>query len=251
MKFVFLDLEAIPETKEIVSVGACYDDKEFYFLVKPTDVNMLNEHVSKLTGLTKEDLSKAPELKDVLDSLFSWLPEEYRVYVYGKFDRPLLKKARENSKDERLDFFVSNTFDVAPDLTKLLVGDTFPNALKKLAQKTGYDKEQNHNALDDAKMLRYVFEYCQSMNDFDLTLTYFTNRFMFTKQNLEKGYKSKYKKEFEKYNEFVETNNVREFLRNANFVGPESSAVMTLLTNLRGEKPVTKPKALLKDYLGW
>ena len=61
MTYVFMDLEAVPEKNQMISIGATYENKIFYSLSKtdnPEDLTIQIEELTKITEQTKEGNDK-------------------------------------------------------------------------------------------------------------------------------------------------------------------------------------------------
>ena len=126
MKY-FIDFEAMQFSNYIISVGCVREDgKEFYSLVHtPENTNKnVSKFITDLTGITTEMVEAAPS------------PEE----VFNKF----------------FDFCFEDCVKVHFGLIKLI------NLAKVCEYFRGEEIVQTHNSLDDAKMLKEVYEGCKN-----------------------------------------------------------------------------------------
>lgn len=166
----FLDFEGTQFEKRIISIGVVAEDgHNFYSIVKPRSKYKITSLIEELTGLTKEDIESAPSIEEVLNDLYDWILEREESidevwkpewYCWG---------------DEDISF-IQNTFRDIVDYptARLVLGDMagglvnycnkFCNmygikqrALIKVAKSFDHTKEQDHNALSDAELLRFVF----------------------------------------------------------------------------------------------
>jgi inhibitor of KinA sporulation pathway (predicted exonuclease) len=166
MKY-FIDFEATQYNHEIISVGCIREDgKTFYSLVKPKKLNSLTKFITELTGITKEMLQEEEQSDEVFSKFYDWLVEDsgyLEFYCYGNCDIDFLKK---NLKDRTstfksqaaLSLMAMNLVDYS-EIVKKHFGLIKCIALKKVADYFGL--EENiivHNALDDAIMLKKVFD---------------------------------------------------------------------------------------------
>lgn len=166
----FIDFEAAQFTNEIISIGCINENGDtFYSLVKPE--GKITKFITDLTGITNEMLVDAALPNEVFSDLFDWCmrksPNEQNVfYCYGNTDVQFLKANIKRSTNFKagamLSYIKSSLTDYAPKV-KVHYGLIKPINLGKIANYIrGSEIEQNHNALDDACLLKYVFEKVES-----------------------------------------------------------------------------------------
>lgn len=166
----FIDFEAAQFTNEIISIGCINENGDtFYSLVKPE--GKITKFITDLTGITNEMLVDAALPNEVFSDLFDWCmrksPNEQNVfYCYGNTDVQFLKANIKRSTNFKagamLSYIKSNLTDYAPKV-KVHYGLIKPINLGKIANYIrGNEIKQNHNALDDACLLKYVFEKVES-----------------------------------------------------------------------------------------
>ena len=76
MKY-FIDFEASQFAEEIISVGCVDEDgRSFYSLVRPRKPRKVTDFITKLTGITRDEILNAPTADEVFTSFFEWLGKE-------------------------------------------------------------------------------------------------------------------------------------------------------------------------------
>lgn len=164
MKY-FIDFEATQYSNEIISIGCIRENgEEFYSLVNPG--KKITPFITNLTGITNEMLINAPSPEVVFKDFFNWCAEYEEdlpvFYCYGNCDINFVRKNFNNSKNFKaksiLGYIYSGLFDYEPAVRKHF-GLIQAVSLSKVAS---YYQEaevtQTHNALEDAKMLKFVYE---------------------------------------------------------------------------------------------
>lgn len=175
MKY-FIDFEAMQFSNYIISVGCVREDGDtFYSLVKPAskEHKKVSKFISELTGITNDMLADAPEADEVFEKLFSWVElqslasgEAPEFYCYGNCDTDFIL-ANLNKSDHFfakmiLSYMYANMKDYAPAV-KAHFGLVKLIGLAKVADYyRGEEVKQDHNALADAQLLKYVYEQVHS-----------------------------------------------------------------------------------------
>lgn len=163
----FIDFEANQFTNEIISIGCVAENgATFYALVKPISKKKPSKFITELTGITKEMLAHADTADKVFKNFYLWRKRfssiDNKYYVYGNCDAEFcyktLRKMEDVSAKKTLLNIVNNTIDFCDELNKRyqLPASIGLNKLYELC--IGASHEQIHNALDDAKMLKYIYE---------------------------------------------------------------------------------------------
>lgn len=162
----FIDFEATQFSNEIISIG-CIDDKgnKFYSLVKPK--KKVTQFITDLTGITQGMVEDAEDPETVFSKFYDWCiaeaeDEKIRFYCYGNADVKFLKNHLRSTKSFKagaiLSYVIMNLIDYAP-IVKNHYGLCKMINLGKIANHIrGYEVIQNHDALDDAVLLKYVFD---------------------------------------------------------------------------------------------
>lgn len=172
MKY-FIDFEASQYTQEIISIGCVSETGEtFYSLVNTK--HPVGKFVSSLTGLNQNDVRTAPIPDVVFTAFYQWInktnPSKRPVsfICYGNADTGFALNTLKHIKlsyDAQciLSLIALNLTDYS-ETVKQAFGLTKHISLIKVAQyySNNADLVQTHNALDDAKMLKYVYDSLQN-----------------------------------------------------------------------------------------
>ena len=178
MKY-YIDFEASEAEKTIISIGAiCDDGRQFYSLVFSEDP--ITPRIEEITGISQEDVDNAPSSAEVFEQFYDWcnidndLPEFINYgtgdldFVYSNF-----MNATSFKEAAMLSYLYMNMYDCSEDLRKFFyVNKTI--SLEKLGKYFDKDMgDQNHNALDDAKLLKMVYDKMKTGDrNFDAFLEY-------------------------------------------------------------------------------
>ena len=167
MKY-YIDFEATQYTQQIMEIG-CVDEngREFHGLIRHKKVG---KFVEALTGLTPEKLMKAPEADDTLKSFFKWVLESpdqsaAQFYCYGDSDFGFVKNTKKRAYTQKsqmiLDFIAGNIYDISSQVREYF-GIVKNVALIKVANYFDASLTQDHNALHDARLLKFI---CEKMKE--------------------------------------------------------------------------------------
>lgn len=163
----FIDFEATQFSGEIISVGCIREDGEtFYALVTPVE-GKITPFITNLTGITKEMLDTAFSAEQVFESFYDWAFSNPEVipnfYVWGNSDYSFIQHTchKTNSLKARmaLGYIAGSMKNYAKVCKKHLKWVTDNHSLVKTLQKFNPEAEQNHNALDDAVMLKQIYDF--------------------------------------------------------------------------------------------
>lgn len=125
MNYLVIDLEMCnvpkhyrssryPYNNEIIQIGAVLLDENFEIIesmnqyVKPV-YGVLDYFISSFTGIEKQEVKNAPELKEVLLQMMDWLGErEYQIFQWSNTDYYQLKHevCSKNLLDEKIERFM-------------------------------------------------------------------------------------------------------------------------------------------------
>lgn len=162
----YIDVEATQPNNEIISIGVVNDaGKCFYSLVRPT-LSELSPQVTKLTHITEDMLAAAPTLDDVMAQLYNWLCGQNVNYINDHFysygeDILFFKASLSAIKTEYAFTIMASIMAKLEDASKK-VFECFHGSVS-LINAFNYIKslesEQQHNALEDAYMLKIVYNY--------------------------------------------------------------------------------------------
>lgn len=168
----YIDFEAngVTQTKEIISIGAVAENGEkFYSLVRPHA--KLDHKIKELTGIPQEEADVAPSIEEVMDSFLDWLFVKVgckpwpKFYVFGHCDRDFVNGSIAVTDcpvtKERLAALRDNIEDTSKRIAKKFNRGTIGlrSAYLTMQLSSGEPIEQRHNALEDAEMLKYVWEH--------------------------------------------------------------------------------------------
>ena len=154
MEYVALDLETTgldPERDRVIEVGAVAFDGE---RVLDTLERLANpgrsvpDAILKLTGITRDDLARAPSSSDALEELSRFLGERQPVGHGARLDVDVLTAAGLWPDGEE----ILDTLDVA----RILLPQSTSHSLPALASELGLDQPRPHRALDDADATRQL-----------------------------------------------------------------------------------------------
>ena len=198
MTYVFMDLEAVPEKNQMISFGATYEDKTFYSLSKTDNLEDLTIQIEQLTKITQKDLEMAPSVNEVIENFINWLPSEYKILVYGNYDREIMRSNLVRSGNDKVRDILQNMIDVSKISTKVTFGTKKVMGLLKVAQTLNIADSQNHNALDDAILLKKVFVFYQKKSEQELIRSYFTGRYNDLKHQYNSGVNNTFSNVFKK-----------------------------------------------------
>lgn len=167
----YLDFEATQFSNRIISIGCATDNNVyFYSLVKPEGKKKVGKLVAAMTNIKDEDLIEAPSADEVFIDFWNWVVDLYcknpteepiRFYTYGSNDKDFLDTTIRHMKYPPAALMARGIKDSIVDYSKVVtekLGATV--ALCKVYKfLTKSEEEQRHNALEDARMLRYVAEH--------------------------------------------------------------------------------------------
>lgn len=165
MKF-FIDFEATQFSGHIIQIGCVNENgQQFKKLVKPPAGEKITEFITNLTGITNEMLEDAPSIDEAFIDLMNFIgtnsdnnPPQY--FCYGDTDVGFVKKALAHMTDPYACMMAqalkANLVDYSRDVKTFFVSP------HKIALRKVYnlikeeEKEQKHDALEDAMMLAEV-----------------------------------------------------------------------------------------------
>lgn len=172
MKY-FIDFEATQFSNEIIEIGCIREDGAEFMSYVRADKKLTN-FIINLTGITQDMVDAAPTSDEVFASFYEWLKgdTEIEFYCYGNSDIDFVKKNLSKSMNFEAQAALSmigmalNDYAVS---VKKHFGLIKPIALVKvLAHYRGVESvEQGHDALEDAKFLKEVFEYINAEGEIE------------------------------------------------------------------------------------
>lgn len=168
MKY-FIDFEATQFSMEIISVGCVREDGQtFYALVAPKE-GKITPFITNLTGITAEMVKTAMTPDSVFSQFYDWvfknqsdIPE---FIVWGDSDTDFAKHTCHHVETLKakmvLGYICGNTKNYAKVCKKNLKwasNHSLINTLKRFNPSA----EQNHNSLDDAILLKELYNFIEN-----------------------------------------------------------------------------------------
>ncbi len=160
----YIDFEASEALQKIISVGCVREDGEEFYLLVYTD-DPITPRIEEITGITQEDIDDARSIDDVFTEFYDWCNRDDEVpefICYGDGDYEFVSNTFYDASSFKaasmLGYIYLNMSDCSDEIKRhFYVNKTI--SLEKLARYFDPDFiEQNHNALDDAKLLKIVYE---------------------------------------------------------------------------------------------
>lgn len=148
-----------------LSIGAVYNGNEFYELIRPKTIKDITPRITDLTGITQKDVINCEKFKVIFGRFLEWAPVKTPVYVFGGFDKFILKRG----DSEMTKKFCKRVVNIQPAMSKFFRPKSQVISLKDLLKELGINTEQNHNSLDDAKILREVYICIKQKSEEELT----------------------------------------------------------------------------------
>ncbi|KGR79482.1 3'-5' exonuclease [Ureibacillus manganicus] len=180
---IFLDIEAtlINGKQHIIEIGACKWSpnntiESFEHLIRPSKFKRLNRHIQNLTGITTEELLKAPTFLTVMKEFMKFCDElegEKIFVTFGEFDRKVLEEEFMRHQLNK-DFL----YPIVDFQQKYMIEHQLKNqpSLNLLMESLNIEIDQQHRALADAKSLLKIF---RAIDGLKLIENQKTNEFIF------------------------------------------------------------------------
>lgn len=168
---VFIDIEANQFSEHIMSIGcACENGATFYSLVALPAKEKPTKFITNLTGITREDLAEAPSADAVFLELEEFLKDisyenpHFEFYCYGNEDAVFINRTLKHMMNFNAIIFAmsiaGNLIDYSKEVQKYY--GNFKSNPPSLRNAYNFviaeENEQKHNALEDAMMLKVVYE---------------------------------------------------------------------------------------------
>jgi len=177
MDFISIDFEiANRNTNSACSLGMVFVQNnkvvdEKYFLIKPP-TNYVDPSMSKVHGLTWNDLKDAPSFDDVWNEISRFFHDDIYIIAHNaQFDMNVLKNCllAYNLEDPVFNYVCS-----IPISTRACRGEGIPNSLKARTERFGITIDNHHNALSDAKAVAELVLTCIKLQRRKSIHTYFS-----------------------------------------------------------------------------
>ena len=160
----FIDFEATQFSNGIISVGCVSEDGRMFYSIVNTK-HKITSFITNLTGLTATEIKEAPEPEEVFSELYDWCQNENDMphfFCYGNCDKDFVRRNFLECKNFKAASMLAYIFTDMEDLSKKVrmhFGLCQNIGLKKVYDYyTGEDTIQQHNALEDAEMLKVIYE---------------------------------------------------------------------------------------------
>lgn len=165
----YIDFEATQFSEEIISIGCVADNgNTFNRLVKPSNMKKVTKFITELTGISTEMLeAEGVSADSAFLDLYQFVKENNHAgvptyYCYGTSDKNFLKKTISHMENLEAIIFASSMQALLVDYSTTVKSylATQGLSLKKLVALIRHvdTVEQNHDALDDALMLKECYE---------------------------------------------------------------------------------------------
>lgn len=163
----YIDFEANQFSNRIISVGCVSDSEQTFFqLCKPSKKGeKITSFITELTGITQEAIDMAKTADEVFTEFFDWIDaicynskEIPEFYCYGNSDKDFLQATVKYMTDFKAITMVNSLIASMKDYTKILNFEHPIGLIKLYNFLLASEIKQNHNSLDDAKKLKYVFD---------------------------------------------------------------------------------------------
>ena len=149
---------------EMIQIGAVKLDENrrlvgsFNRHIAPTHYQKLHPRISRITGITQEDLAHGPKFQEALEQFAAWCGEEFTMLTWGCDDISILA--------QNMEFFkVENTlppiYDLQPLFGRIIDGGKNRHSLRKAMAHYGIRPTADHSfhsAVDDAYYSALVFQ---------------------------------------------------------------------------------------------
>lgn len=165
---IFLDIEATQPEKEIIAIGAVAENgATFYSLVKP-QMSIMSSYISNLTHIKQEDLDNASNIDVVMNLFHSWrLRQEKDIikcqfYSYGddvQYLKATLPVVRDSSSFYAMSALIAKLEDCSKEIANYFTRSI--SLIHAFNYIESINEKQNHNPLEDAQMLKKVYDSIQ------------------------------------------------------------------------------------------
>lgn len=170
----YLDFEATQFSQKVISIGCITENqKQFYTLVKPKN-HKLTKFITSLTGITNEMLEDAPSTEEAFRQLKNFVnsfDKPHRFFAYGTEDVIFIGRSMYEVQDMDVLNFMGKLKREIVDYSAVIQNRMNTMGSLKHMFKSIYDTDidQQHNALEDAMMLRAVAQGFSILTDGEVT----------------------------------------------------------------------------------
>lgn len=169
----FIDFEATQFSNEIISIGCVNEKGETFYSLVQANPKKVTSFITKLTGITREEIRNAPSADMVFSDFFNWITKDsdksHIFYVYGDTDGTFVNTNLKRAKDTQAICALKMINKGLTDYSKTVkkhYGLIKNIKLIKLVQYYRQEEvKQSHNALEDAFFLKEVYDAIQAEGD--------------------------------------------------------------------------------------
>lgn len=159
---------------EIIEIGAVMLDecgkteKEFHSYVKP-EFDRIHRKITKLTGITNEQVAQACNFHVVMTQFLAWLGTE-EIHVYSWSSSDLIQIQREccfkGYEAGAMEALYSNWTDLQKEFSNIL-GISMQLSLQRAISSANLNfSGKKHNAIDDARNTAELYKMMQNKQNF-------------------------------------------------------------------------------------
>lgn len=161
--FTAFDLETTglcPDYCEIIEIGCVryrggVPVDSFSSLVKPQDMEAVDDYITSLTGITQDMLKDAPDIESVLPEALAFIGDDVVVGHNVSFD---INFVYDNAQNLDLSTFSNNYIDTMR-ISRKLFPDFVDHKLKTLVKQFGIADGTSHRALSDSMQAAACYKY--------------------------------------------------------------------------------------------
>jgi len=168
MSKFFLDFEATQFSDYIISIGCIAENGNvFHMICQPSNPKerKITKFITELTGITQNMIDHASPADFAFLSLLNFVEKNNHgipeYYTYGNNDKHFLERTVKHIHNFNVIVFIQSMIGTLIDYEKIVMqrlGSNDHIGLFRLYNSIHEQEAQTHNALDDAKKLKYVFD---------------------------------------------------------------------------------------------
>lgn len=167
MKY-FIDFEATQFDENIINIGCvAANGQTFSTLVKPYRIKNVTKFITKLTGITQEQLETAPTADEAFEQLWDFIKrnhdnQDIQFYCYGDSDAHFIERTTHHMHHIQAlacAYMIKGAIiDYSAEVKKYFHSDRSFGLRNVFCLINEENIEQRHDALEDAQMLQIIVE---------------------------------------------------------------------------------------------
>lgn len=168
-----------PYSHETIQIGAVllddsYEIKEKFVTYVSPQYGYIDNFISKLTGIHKNDVKDAPQMKEALQQFMDWLPEDVKLVSWSENDEMQIRHETEakNIHIEGLDVIFENWIDCQKIFSEKLNNAKCYNLAEALIAANIIYEDGAHDGLVDAYNTALLFAKMQTEPELQLNPYY-------------------------------------------------------------------------------